>query len=179
MEKCFLKEKGGADYPETIRTLVQRAGPETMSSWPFYVVSNPPTWYLEKGRVIFIGDAAHAMPPTGAQGAAMAFEDAATLALTLSRVYHPNPMSDIHSGAQVQDRHDLLRKWCMHRKDRTKHVLDFTTRNGELMKSSPLYVQQAAKEWAMCAVLKLQGPRAGAEWLYGYHCENVLAALAA
>ena len=33
-----------------------------------------------RGRVVLVGDAAHVCPPTIAQGAAMAFEDAAVLA---------------------------------------------------------------------------------------------------
>ena len=36
-----------------------------------------PPWY--RGRIVLIGDAAHAGPPTLAQGAAMAFEDAVVL----------------------------------------------------------------------------------------------------
>ncbi len=44
----------------------------------------PPPWH--RGRVVLIGDAAHACPPTLAQGAAQAFEDAAVLAeLLLTR----------------------------------------------------------------------------------------------
>ena len=38
----------------------------------------PAPWH--RGRVVLIGDAAHACPPTQAQGAAQAFEDAAVLA---------------------------------------------------------------------------------------------------
>jgi 2-polyprenyl-6-methoxyphenol hydroxylase-like FAD-dependent oxidoreductase len=38
----------------------------------------PAPWH--RGRVVLIGDAAHACPPTLAQGAAQAFEDAAVLA---------------------------------------------------------------------------------------------------
>jgi len=109
----------------------------------------------------------------------MAFEDAATLALTLSRVYRPNPMADVHNGSPVQGYVELLQRWHLHRKDRVRRVHDFTTRNGELMKSSPMWAAQAAKEWAIWVALKLHGPGAGSEWLYSYHCEDVLAALAA
>ena len=38
----------------------------------------PPPW--NRGRVVLIGDAVHTCPPTIAQGAAMALEDAAVLA---------------------------------------------------------------------------------------------------
>jgi len=59
MERAFIKEKGGSDYPAQTRLLVERARPETLSSWPFYVVPTTPAWYSDKGRIVFIGDAAH------------------------------------------------------------------------------------------------------------------------
>lgn len=178
-ERAFLLEKGGFDYPPEVRLLVERIRPETLSSWPFYSVPETPTWFSAHRRVIFIGDAAHAIPPTGAQGAAMAFEDAATLALTQSRTYRPNPMPDVHTGAPVLGRAELLDRWCMHRKDRIKRVRDFTIRNGELMSSTPFPIRQAMKDWVLWATLKLSGPSAGAEWIYNYHCESVLGALVA
>lgn len=147
IDSAFLEEHGGAHYPEEVRTLIHRVNPETLSSWPFYVVPKTPKWYSEKGHIIYIGDSAHAIPPNGGQGAAMAFEDAATLALTLSRIIRPEPIPNVHTGAPVLGHLELLSRWNMHRSDRVKQVSDFTSRNGELMKSSPLYIQQAAKEW--------------------------------
>jgi len=46
--------------------------------WPFETILVPPPWY--RGRVVLIGDAAHAMTAHIAQGAAMAIEDAVVLA---------------------------------------------------------------------------------------------------
>jgi 2-polyprenyl-6-methoxyphenol hydroxylase-like FAD-dependent oxidoreductase len=45
---------------------------------PFETILVPPPWY--RGRVVLIGDAAHAMTAHIAQGAAMAIEDAVVLA---------------------------------------------------------------------------------------------------
>lgn len=56
--------------------ILKAAGP-TWTKWPMSAVYTP-TWY--KGSVGLIGDAAHAMLPFQAQGAAMAIEDAAILA---------------------------------------------------------------------------------------------------
>lgn len=60
-----------------IAGLAQAAGPWTL--WPLHTVARATPWTTD-GRVILIGDAAHAMTPFAAQGAAMAIEDAATLA---------------------------------------------------------------------------------------------------
>ncbi len=48
--------------------------------WPIQSVEIPSKWSSESGRLVLLGDAAHAMLPNMALGAAMAVEDAATLA---------------------------------------------------------------------------------------------------
>lgn len=60
-----------------LRDLVEKAGPWTQ--WPVNTVDARRPWTLW-GRLALIGDAAHAMTPFAAQGAAMAIEDADTLA---------------------------------------------------------------------------------------------------
>jgi salicylate hydroxylase len=57
--------------------LVEQAGPWT--AWPIHTVDPQQSWILPNGMAL-IGDAAHAITPFAAQGAAMAIEDAATLA---------------------------------------------------------------------------------------------------
>lgn len=49
--------------------------------WPIHAVDAAARWH--KGRTVLIGDAAHAMTPYAAQGAAMAIEDAIALAAVL------------------------------------------------------------------------------------------------
>lgn len=56
--------------------LIEQAGPWT--TWPIHAVPQHGGWTA--GRIALIGDAAHAMSPYAAQGAAMAIEDAAVLA---------------------------------------------------------------------------------------------------
>ena len=66
------------------------------------------TW--NRGRVVLIGDAAHSCPPTLAQGAAMALEDASVLAeLVLSR-------------AEIDD--ELFALFMDRRYERAKTVVD-------------------------------------------------------
>lgn len=57
--------------------LVESAGPWTV--WPIHTVAPEPAW-TSGTSVALIGDAAHALTPFAAQGAAMAMEDAVTLA---------------------------------------------------------------------------------------------------
>lgn len=62
-----------------ITALLEAAG-STWTPWPLYTVAAP-RWH--RGNIGIIGDAAHAMVPFQAQGAAMAVEDAAVLATLL------------------------------------------------------------------------------------------------
>jgi len=54
---------------------------ELFAPWPTHDHPDVPTWH--RGRLIIIGDAAHAASPSSGQGASMAIEDAAVLALAL------------------------------------------------------------------------------------------------
>ena len=65
-----------------LRTLSEAVGP--WSLWPIHDVSRREPWSRDKAMLL-VGDAAHAMSPHAAQGAAMAIEDAETLATELTR----------------------------------------------------------------------------------------------
>lgn len=58
------------------------SGDVAWTAWPIHAVDPHQNWTAP--RMALIGDAAHAMPPFAAQGAAMAIEDAATLADTVA-----------------------------------------------------------------------------------------------
>jgi 2-polyprenyl-6-methoxyphenol hydroxylase-like FAD-dependent oxidoreductase len=133
-------------------------------------------WFAPSNRVLLIGDAAHAIPPTGGQGAAMALEDAETLAYALAEIHGPDRKS-----RTVEEQHAKLSQcitgWNAHRHERIAKVMQFTTKNGDMRKSTEHYYEQAAKEWLMWASFKWMGQEGGARWLYEYNCESVRAAL--
>ncbi|APH74659.1 salicylate hydroxylase [Aquibium oceanicum] len=59
-------------------------GAGSWTKWPLHVVDRRGPWTSARG-IALIGDAAHAMTPFAAQGAAMAIEDAAVLAMLVDR----------------------------------------------------------------------------------------------
>ena len=82
--------------------------PATVSYTLFESLIVPAPWH--RGRVVLIGDAAHACPPTLAQGAAQALEDAAVLTELLL------------SSAQLDD--ELWAAFTARRFDRAKTVVE-------------------------------------------------------
>jgi 2-polyprenyl-6-methoxyphenol hydroxylase-like FAD-dependent oxidoreductase len=69
---------------DDIRDQMTDPGPVNYTRFESHLL--PPPW--NRGRVVLIGDAAHTCPPTIAQGAAMALEDAAVLADVLLAADH-------------------------------------------------------------------------------------------
>jgi salicylate hydroxylase len=67
-------------WPVSIKRLIASA--QEWTQWPLLLVSPEQIWI--KRRMVLIGDAAHAMAPFLAQGAAMAIEDSAVLANSLA-----------------------------------------------------------------------------------------------
>jgi len=56
--------------------------------WPTWTTPELPTWQL-LGKLVLVGDAAHALQPSSGQGACQALEDAETLALLLKHYLTP------------------------------------------------------------------------------------------
>lgn len=72
---------------------------ELFAPWPTHDHPDVPTWH--RGRLIIIGDAAHAASPSSGQGASMAIEDAAVLALALRDRSGTEPGA--HAGPDAGD----------------------------------------------------------------------------
>jgi 2-polyprenyl-6-methoxyphenol hydroxylase-like FAD-dependent oxidoreductase len=49
------------------------------------VITKLASWTSSKGRVVILGDAAHAIPPTAGQGVNQTFEDVCTFARVVDR----------------------------------------------------------------------------------------------
>lgn len=128
------------------------------TAWPIHVADLDAPWVEPRGLVL-IGDAAHAMTPFAAQGAAMAIEDAETLAIAVcdalatSQALSPRfvPMA--------------LEKWGVERRRRVLKV----ARRGALNEFA--WHARGPVALARNAFLRLRGPEklaADLDWLYGW-----------
>ncbi|BCS23067.1 FAD-dependent oxidoreductase [Aspergillus puulaauensis] len=97
-------------FPAVARNAVSEIKTETINLWPFYVVPKLESWSSSHARVIILGDAAHAIPPTAGQGINQAFEDVFTFALIFGRVKR----EDLQRGLKI---------WQKGRQERVDRVL--------------------------------------------------------
>ncbi|KAJ3569760.1 hypothetical protein NPX13_g5971 [Xylaria arbuscula] len=72
-------------WPDIAKSSLENIDRDSMNVWPFYTIPRLSSWASPNyQRVVILGDAAHAIPPTTGQGASQAFEDVMSLALILS-----------------------------------------------------------------------------------------------
>lgn len=134
-------------WPLPARSLIGL--PERWLKWALY--ERRPIRQWSKGRVALLGDAAHAMLPFLAQGAAMAIEDAAVAARCLAR--HPD------------DPDAALRIYCAVRRGRIQKVQRLAARTGAR------YHLGGARAWLRDLVLRtIGGTRLlhHHDWLYDW-----------
>jgi len=136
-----------ADWAPELTGLTQK--PEHWLKWALCAVPASGPW--THGGIALLGDAAHAMLPFAAQGAAMAIEDAAVLARCLAD--------------QPGDVAQALKTYEAIRKGRTKKVQDLAARNASIYHmSGPLAL-------ARNTTMRLMGPErlaAQMDWIYSW-----------
>jgi FAD-dependent urate hydroxylase len=118
-----------AGFAEPVVTLLSRGGTAHRAE---IEQITPPTWCAH--RVVLVGDAAHAAPPNMAQGAAMAFEDAAVLAEVLTS---GQPVD--HALEAYERRRAPRAAWVLrqaHERDRTRTMAP-VLRNAVLRLAAP------------------------------------------
>ncbi|CZR53113.1 uncharacterized protein PAC_02991 [Phialocephala subalpina] len=104
-------------WPDIVRELVTITPVENYFCWPFQNVPEIESWVSSRGRLVILGDAAHHIPPSAGQGTAMAFEDALTLANTISTIRKQAEKSP------TGNMKNALLKWEKARKTRIERVL--------------------------------------------------------
>jgi salicylate hydroxylase len=117
--------------------------------WPLFGVDPARSWV--RGRVALIGDAAHAMAPSAAQGGAQAIEDAWVLAAALAE--------------RPDDPAAALRHYELRRRPRVERVVTEANRN------LAIYNMRGLAAAARNIVLGAMSPErllARLDWLYGW-----------
>jgi salicylate hydroxylase len=119
--------------------------------WPLFAVPQMPAWNF--GAMALIGDAAHAMLPFAAQGAAMAIEDAAVLANCLA------------PAAETKDTAAALVRYSRERMGRVQRAARLAQQNWSIYHMKPPL--STARNATMVALggRRLLGRQ---DWLYGW-----------
>ena len=152
-------------WPSLVQSALDAIPKETLSIWPYYTVPKLPSWTSSShhNRVLLLGDAAHAIPPTAGQGASQAFEDAFSLALLLSH----------QSSSQVQTP-DLTRSlgfWQKYRQERIERVVKLT------LKLTNKRLPKAERELLDRGMIWNSETDIGElEWLYNHDIEKTILA---
>jgi 2-polyprenyl-6-methoxyphenol hydroxylase-like FAD-dependent oxidoreductase len=107
----FLQQ-GNEGFPQMVRDAVSSIDPRKVNKWPFFVVPRLESWTSPTRRVVIVGDAAHAIPPSAGQGINQAFEDVYMLALVLG---HRQNIVDMAAA---------LAFWQSSRQDRVDRILE-------------------------------------------------------
>lgn len=97
--------------------------PDTLYMWPFMRIARLERWFSETGRVVILGDAAHALPPSSGQGLNQSLEDvyALTKLLSLSRA------EAIGADRLHLKQAQVLGFWQSLRQDRIDAIFDWAT----------------------------------------------------
>lgn len=114
-------------FPAVVGRATSRIDEDRINIWPFYVVPRLERWASATGRVLILGDAAHAVPPSAGQGINQAFEDALVLALLLGRLGNgvgPEEGETAEGGDIIGGREAALGFWQAYRQERVDRVLE-------------------------------------------------------
>jgi salicylate hydroxylase len=129
-------------------------------AWLLWSLYDRSAKHMSKDRIALVGDAAHPILPFLAQGAALAIEDAASLAALLRQ-----PSGDLS---------ELLQTYELQRSSRAQKVQRHARRNGWL------YHAGGFTAWVRNGIMGRLGPEGMTEryaWLYGFGMPDRLALL--
>ncbi|KAL4922026.1 hypothetical protein BDW62DRAFT_217861 [Aspergillus aurantiobrunneus] len=121
------------DFPPVAQNAVSDIQTSSINLWPFYVVPKLGSWSSKHSRVIILGDAAHAIPPSAGQGINQAFEDVFTFTLIFRRCRE----GDLARGLKIWQagRQERVDRVLVLNKEIDKRRLPMTT--GEEIDSKP------------------------------------------
>jgi FAD-dependent urate hydroxylase len=129
-----------------------RATPQLATMSPIHAIPHLPTWH--RGRMIVIGDAAHAPPPTSGQGASLSIEDAVVLAKCLRDL--PDPQA-------------AFARFEAARRPRVERIIKWAARINNSKAAGP--VGRALRDALLPTILKMTADSKAFRETYGYHVD--------
>jgi len=138
-----------AAFPDLAQSALEGVEMDELNIWPFYSVPKLDSWTSATRRVMLVGDAAHALPPTTGGGANQAFEDSYTLGKLLANL---SPEWTLEK---------VMPLWFTYRSGRVDGLRELT----KMMDNRRLPLEEQAK-LPEAEVYHGEGPSQNA-WLYG------------
>jgi 2-polyprenyl-6-methoxyphenol hydroxylase-like FAD-dependent oxidoreductase len=146
-DKNKLAELYRRDYDEygsTAKKVIDSmtANRQTLFCWPYMRMPKMDRWFSEQGHVIIVGDAAHALPPSSAQGVNQALEDVYSLSLLLAAVAgkhkmaKDSPRDGQQNGARKNPLFDALTFWHGMRQQKIDDIFDFASNETNVQRMS-------------------------------------------
>ena len=158
-EVVRMFRRDAESWPALVRSAIENIDKDTINTWPYYAVPRLEKWSSPAGKVILLGDAAHAVPPTTGQGVNQAFEDVWMLALLLK---------DVGAGVDLDNALEFWQGW---RQRRVDGILALTKAMNN--KRLPLVEQQKLPKGEVWSGAVEDAGQMG--WLYGPDLEVVVA----
>jgi FAD-dependent urate hydroxylase len=128
------------------------ATPRLLGTGPIHSIPHLPRWH--RGRIVVVGDAAHAPSPTSGQGASLAIEDAVVLA----RCLRDQP-----------DATEALRGFEQARRARVEQIIAWAARINNAKAPGP--VGRVVRDAMLPLVLRLTADNKAVRESYGYRVE--------
>ncbi|KAJ7841393.1 hypothetical protein B0H14DRAFT_2783220 [Mycena olivaceomarginata] len=133
---------------------------------PEYVMPRLPRWSSGGGRILLLGDAAHAMPPHAGQGVACAVEDAVAVALLLKHYRVSHRFGVEESLRRTAEAYEAVRM------KRVGKILDVAKHGGQSKKMQSWW-QEKIRDWFLWLFCKL--PESLNDVQFGYDMEAEIA----
>ncbi|ORY04552.1 hypothetical protein BCR34DRAFT_491470 [Clohesyomyces aquaticus] len=149
-----LFQTGMEDWPQLVKSALNNVPVDTLAIWPYYVVPKLERWFSPANRVIILGDAAHAIPPTAGQGASQGFEDVFTLAALLPSLSQKMPLGK------------AVTYWNNMRQKRVDKVIELT------LQLNNTRLPQAEREKLEAGQTWVSGESGELGWLYNANVEE-------
>ena len=117
--------KGYDEWGETAKRILEvvrgEEGRRNLYMWPFLKMPTIERWWSRRKdgkaeKVVLVGDAAHAIPPSSGQGVNQGLEDIWALAMVLGKV---------DEGAEGRQWDDVLKFWRSMRQERIDGIMEY------------------------------------------------------